>query len=200
MNAPARCSRCGRELVPRPGKPATCPDEGCRLGRPTCPICGRRMAPIDPSWSSFRCTAPLWACLNAGPSHGRVARDASKIRAGLELIGALDDLRKVASVAVSELAGDPGAGDPRVLVERLERGIERVVHASAPVQDAIAAWRRDPSSAPRDPSSAPRDPSSGDPTRTPASAPAIRLTRCGRCGVYTASPCPDPECPFTEGR
>lgn len=188
-----RCSRCGRELVPRVGKPATCPDEGCRLGRPTCPICGRRMAPIDPSWSSFRCTAPLWACSSAGPSPGRVARDASKIRAGLELIGALDDLRKVATTAVSELAGDPAAGDPRLLLDRLERGIERVVHASAPVQDAIAAWRRDPSSGAPAPSSGAPAPSSGDP-------PAIRLTRCGRCAVYTASPCPDPDCPYTEGR
>lgn len=176
MNAPSRCGRCGRELVQAIGRPPTCPDEGCRIGRPTCPTCG---------------------------PPGRVARDASKIRAGLELIGALDDLRKVAAVAVSELAGDPHAGDPRVLVDRLERGIERVVNASAPVQDAIAAWRRDPSGAPRDPSSAPRpsDLRSTEPSSpAPSPAPAIRLTRCGRCGVYTASPCPDPECPFTEGR
>jgi hypothetical protein len=90
------------------------------------------------------------------------------------LLGAVEELRQVGQRALEELASDQVMNNPQGILDALERGAENVVHAVAPVTDAITYWQR---GAP--PAQAPQAPHEE----------ALTLEQCARCGVWAAGSC-----------
>lgn len=133
-----------------------------------CPRCGRALTQTA---TGLRCTS--WNCNRSPAATSRVG-DMAKIRAGIDLIGALDGVRRTAAEAVAHIATAGNSGDAPRIVQSLEQGIAQVAAAARPVEEAIAAWRA---------------------PVVPAPPPAGRdgsildLEPCPRCGAYVAGPC-----------
>lgn len=153
------------------------------------------MWPIGQGW---RCSR--WSCRPRPDPEAQRRQDVSRIQAGIALVGALDGLRRTAADALEAISSEGQRGDVRAVVEGLERGVERVVHASAPVHDALRPWAGPRASSDRCPvchapsaallgCAACGKPSQADKT-------AIELAACPRCGVFTSTPCDARACPL----
>lgn len=134
-----------------------------------CPRCGRALTQTA---TGLRCTS--WSCNRSPAATSRVG-DMAKIRAGINLIGALDGVRRTAAEAVAHIATAGNSGDAPRIVQSLEQGIAQVAAAARPVEEAIAAWRA-PVGAP--------ERSSKD-----QASQVLDLEPCPRCGAYVAGPC-----------
>ena len=136
-----------------------------------CPRCGRALTETA---SGLRCTS--WSCNRSPAATSRVG-DMQKIRAGIDLIGALDVVRRTAAEAVAHIATAGNSGDAPRIVQSLEHGIARVTAAARPVEEAIAAWR----------APAAEQPENGSPKDHPEAI--LDLEPCPRCGAFVAGPC-----------
>lgn len=147
-------------------------NHNAKIPAPLCTTCGRSKVLTSDPVERWQC--PRWTCARARSGPPDVTKDAHKLRAAVVLLGAVEELRQVGQRALEELASDQVMNNPQGILEALERGAENVVHAVAPVTDAINYWQR---GAP--PAQAPQAPHEE----------ALTLEQCARCGVWAAGAC-----------
>lgn len=138
---------------------------------PKCEQCHRsKVLTSDPDerWQCVR-----WTCRSQQkPVTSQLEHDMHKLKSAFVLLGAVEELRQTGQRTLENLAGDVAtATNANELLMHLERGAENIVHAIAPVSDALRAFVVLPEQ------------------KRESSCAALEMTQCERCGVWMVGAC-----------